>query len=289
MKKKKSKKKTKTKLVKSKPAGVDLESVLEAWQTATQRLQQTHRTLSEEVRRLTDELEVKNRELARKNRLADLGQMASHVAHECRNSLMPIILYLSLLRRRLEHDGESIQIVEKIESGFTALEATVNDLLHFASDRDPDWCLFDVRSGVVELCDSLAPQLAAQGTELELQIEKSTKLEADKNMIRRTILNLVLNALDVMPNGGTLSIACQRTAGGVELTVADTGPGVSEEVHARLFEPFVTTKSEGTGLGLAIVERIAAVHGGEAACDNRADGGASFTLRIPNRVVEKAA
>ncbi len=76
--------------------------MLEAWHEATDRLQQTHEVLQREVRRLSDELEVKNRELARKNRLADLGQMASHVAHEVRNSLVPFTLYLSLLRRNLE-------------------------------------------------------------------------------------------------------------------------------------------------------------------------------------------
>src|SRR3972149_6124948 len=82
----------------------DLETVLTAWQEATARLEQTHKTLREEVKRLTDELEIKNRELARKNRLADLGQMASHVAHEVRNNLVPVTLYLSLLRRRIAHD-----------------------------------------------------------------------------------------------------------------------------------------------------------------------------------------
>ena len=75
-----------------------LAALLSAWQTATDRLQQTHQILREEVKRLTDELEIKNRELARKNRLADLGQMAAHVAHEVRNSLVPMTLYLSLLR-----------------------------------------------------------------------------------------------------------------------------------------------------------------------------------------------
>ena len=82
-------------------AASDLEQVLDAWQLATARLEQTHEALRGEVRRLTDELEIKNRELARKNRLADLGQISSHVAHEVRNSLVPVTLYMSLLRRRM--------------------------------------------------------------------------------------------------------------------------------------------------------------------------------------------
>src|SRR6478752_7593279 len=86
---------------------LDLSTLLAAWNEATDRLQHTHEALQAEVRRLTDDLEDKNRELARKNRLADLGQMASHVAHEVRNSLVPMKLYLSLLRRRIAEDSSA--------------------------------------------------------------------------------------------------------------------------------------------------------------------------------------
>src|SRR6476619_7747279 len=96
---------------------VDLEAVLNAWHTATLRLERTHETLCAEVARLNKELETKNRELARKNRLADLGQMASHVAHEVRNNLVPVSLYMSLLRRRLSDDSGSLEILAKIEAG----------------------------------------------------------------------------------------------------------------------------------------------------------------------------
>src|SRR3954453_16665660 len=115
------------------PDSADLETVLVAWQQATTRLEQTHEALGAEVRRLTEELEHKNRELARKNRLADLGQMASHVAHEVRNNLVPMKLYLSLLRRRIDCDTASASVLDKVMAGFTALEATVGDLLHFSS------------------------------------------------------------------------------------------------------------------------------------------------------------
>jgi signal transduction histidine kinase len=91
----------------------DLETVLAAWQAATVRLERTHEALRGEVQRLTDELAVKNRELARKNRLADLGQMAAHVAHEVRNNLVPVTLYLSVLRRRISRPG-SLAVLEKV-------------------------------------------------------------------------------------------------------------------------------------------------------------------------------
>ena len=92
-------------------ASASLETVLGAWHAATLRLEQTHQALRGEVRRLTDELEAKNRELARKNRLADLGQMASHVAHEVRNNLVPVTLYLGLLRRHVAGDVVHVRSV----------------------------------------------------------------------------------------------------------------------------------------------------------------------------------
>ncbi|MGC4003550.1 MAG: hypothetical protein QM811_10610 [Pirellulales bacterium] len=92
----------------------DLGDILHAWQEATVRLEQTHEALRAEVRRLTVELEAKNRELARKNRLADLGQMAAHIAHEVRNTLVPVSLYLSLLRRKMASDRSSREVLDKI-------------------------------------------------------------------------------------------------------------------------------------------------------------------------------
>lgn len=261
----------------------DLQTVLTAWNAATDRLQQTHELLRQEVARLTDELEEKDRELARKNRLADLGQMASHVAHEVRNSLVPIKLYSSLLRRQLTDRPDSLDIVDQIIAAFTTLEATVGDLLHFAADRDPAWESFDLGALIEEVRASLAPQFAAQGIAWQVAVRRELPgaVVGDRGMLRRALLNLVLNAFDVMPEGGRLSVAASTEADGFTLTVSDTGPGIAAEALPRLFEPFFTTKSGGTGLGLAIVERIVHAHGGTIRAANGPGGGAEFTLRIP--------
>jgi two-component system sensor histidine kinase HydH len=108
-------------------------------------------------------------------------------------------------------------------------------------------------------------------------------------MLRRAVLNLVLNALDAMPDGGELVVTACSTERGFEVEVADSGPGIPGDALPRIFEPFFTTKSAGTGLGLAIVDRIAAAHRGEIAAANCAEGGAAFTLRIPRRLMEAAA
>lgn len=270
-------------------ADSDLATVLAAWNSATDRLQQTHETLRREVSRLSDELAEKNRQLARKNRLADLGQMASHVAHEVRNCLVPLTLYLSLLRRRLTDDTDNLQVMDKIEAGFTALEATVNDLLSFTSDRTPSWQQVRVGELVGEIVQSIAPQLMAQGIKPTVDIDSATWISADREMLRRAIMNLVLNAVDVMPQGGELVITGCCTDRNFELEIADSGPGVTDEVKQQLFEPFFTTKSDGTGLGLSIVQRIAESHGGEIDVINCPEGGAAFTIKIPRRNVETKA
>lgn len=264
-------------------ADSDLETVLAAWHGATLRLEQTHEALRAEVQRLTNELEIKNRELARKNRLADLGQMASHIAHEVRNNLVPVALYLSVLKRRICNDPQAISALEKVETGVNSLGATVNDLLNFAAERDPKFGSVLVRPFVDELFASLAPQLAAQSIELVNELADELAIDADRDMLRRAILNISLNALDAMPDGGRLTVRGWSDAEAVTIEIADTGPGLSDEVSHRAFEPFYTTKPTGTGLGLAIVFRMAESHGGRVTMTNGAESGAAVTLRLPVR------
>jgi len=266
-----------------------LETILAAWNEATLRLQGTHELLQAEVSRLNDELAEKNRELARKNRLADLGHMAAHVAHEVRNSLVPVTLYMSLLKRRLSADADSRDILTKVESGFTALDTTVNDLLNFTTDRAPDWHAFSVRELVDEVCEAVGPQLDAQSIRITTDVAPGVRVSADREMMRRAMLNLMLNALDAMQAGGELIITSFDGPQGFELEIADSGPGLSSEQLQHLFDPFYSTKTTGTGLGLAIVQRIAEAHGGRVTAVNCPEGGAAFTIQIPRLAMGAAA
>lgn len=270
-------------------AAADLETVLDAWQSATARLEQTHEALRAEVSRLTNELERKNRELARKNRLADLGQIASHIAHEVRNNLVPVTLYMSLLKRRVSDDPGAVGIVDKISMSFTSLDAMVNDLLHFAADRTPVCQQINVRQLIDEVYSALAPQLKAQGIRPEIDVPQGAAVFADRDMLRRAVLNLTLNAIDAMPDGGELVVTSCAGHGRFELEIADSGPGLSDDVKRRAFEPFFTTKQSGTGLGLSIVCHILEAHGGSLSAMNCPEGGAAFTLAFPQRMVEAKA
>jgi len=259
----------------------DLQLILAAWTEATDRLQKTHELLQEEVRRLTDELEQKNRELARRNRLADLGQMASHIAHEVRNGLLPMKLYLSLLRRKATENADAVEICDKVTAGVGALEAIVNDLLQFSADRDAQVRPVDCAALFGEIVESLMPQFEAQRIAVRVSVADELKLLADPDMLRRGIVNLVLNAVDVLAQGGELFLSAKATSDEWELSVADNGQGISADVLPRLFDPFFTTKATGTGLGLAIVERIAEAHHGTLTAANGSQGGAIFTLHLP--------
>ena len=273
-------------------SSASLDTVLAAWNTATNRLQKTHETLRCEVERLTNELEKKNRELQRKERLADLGQMAAHIAHEIHNNMMPVTLYTSLLRRRFSDDADSLTIVTKIESGLEATRSTVQDLLHFTAEREPSMNTFSLRGMVHEVFDSLAPQLTAQDVAVEIDVPEEMHVSADQDMLRRAVLNLTLNALDAMPDGGEIVATGVADAQCVELEIADSGPGMTSETLDHAFEPFYTTKGSGTGLGLAIVDRIAKAHGGNVRLDCCPEGGLAVTLRVPQveaREMEAAA
>ena len=140
-----------------------------------------------------------------------------------------------------------------------------------------------------DVCESLGPQLDAQGIAWQIDAPVMMQMFADREMLRRALLNLVLNAVDVMPQGGELLLTAVQGRRGIELEVADSGPGIDRDLRQRVFEPFFTTKSEGTGLGLAIVYRIAEVHGGRVEVANCPEGGAAFTIQIPYRALEAAA
>lgn len=262
-------------------SSADLQTLLSVWESATSRLEQTHLVLQEEVRRLTEELEVKNRELSRKNRLADLGQMAAHIAHEVRNGLVPVTVYLSMLKRPLAEDRESTRIIGKMESAFTAVDSIVSDLLQFTAHQPPQRQLTAFRRFCEDLLEPLRTNSAAQGVSIHVEAADDLVLSIDSMMFRRALLNLAFNAIDAMPQGGALHVRATQDHETAYIEVIDSGEGIPEVALPRLFEPFYTTKSSGTGLGLAIVQRICEAHGGLIAVDNAPSGGARFTIQIP--------
>ncbi len=145
-----------------------------------------------------------------------------------------------------------------------------------------------LRTVVEDVHTQLRPRLLSQGVSTTVDIPQHASAMADYDMLRQAVHNLTINALDAMPDGGELVVTSYTGATAVELEIADSGAGLSDEARQRAFEPFFST-GHGAGLGLTVVERLLAAHGGSVYAMNCAEGGAAFTLRIPRRALEAAA
>jgi signal transduction histidine kinase len=152
-----------------------------------------------------------------------------------------------------------------------------------------DWGTFPLRELVEEVCGPLASRLGAQAIRTEIDIPPSLAVTADRELLRRAVRNLLLNALDAMPEGGLLTATSASGQHAVELEIADTGASLTDEERQQAFELLPTAQRGGTGWGLAVVCRIAEVHGGAVTAANCPEGGVAFTLRIPQPAALEAA
>ncbi len=271
----------------------DLASIVRAYSDVTERLKQSHELLRREVCRLHDELHEKNKELARRERLAALGEMAAGVAHEIRNPLGGIGLYANLLEKDLSDRPEQAEVVRKIRVGVRNLESIVGDILAFAGGQEP--CRHPASLGPIldDALTQVSPMAGARRITIEIDPSLQNQLiEVDARQIERALLNLLFNALDAVGQGGHVWVNAALPHSDdefVHLSIEDDGAGLPNELLHRVFNPFFTTKENGTGLGLAIVHRIVESHGGRITAGNRPDGGAKFVLSLPKAMDRTAA
>lgn len=266
-------------------SAADLATIIQAYNDVTERLKRSHEALAREVCRLREELHAKNKELQRRERLAALGEMAAGLAHEIRNPLGGIGLYVSLLERDLADSQAPLEILRKISSAIRNMDAIVRDILAFAGDAEPK--LQPV--GAAKILQGVLEQVAPKADALGIRIEMNSTLEGvtlncDAAQTERALVNLVLNAVDAAGPNGNVWIRRddrRRSNGLCYIAVDDDGPGIAAERLHRVFDPFFTTKDTGTGLGLAIVHRIAESNGGAVSAGHRNGGGASFVLSVP--------
>lgn len=155
--------------------------------------------------------------------------------------------------------------------------------------RAPRLATFDMRTLLDELLAAHAARLSTQRIEVTLDVPDHEQVFADREMLSRALAQLLVNAVEAMPTGGTLVLTSYQGHGQYELEIADSGPGLADDARRRAFEPRFTTKPGSAGLGLALVERIARAHGGTVAAQNCPDGGAAFTLRLPGPARQAAA
>jgi PAS domain S-box-containing protein len=219
--------------------------------------------------------------LVKSQRLATIGETAAMIGHDLRNPLEAIAGATYLLRRQaaagtIDDDGrESLQIIEKsIEHS----DRIINDLLEYSAEIKLQTSTTDPKS-VTETALPLARIPENVKIVNETQAEPRMLMDADK--IRRAFLNIIRNAVEAMPQGGTLTISSRRTDSMVEFKFADTGAGMSRETLENLWTPLFTTKARGMGFGLPITRRIVEAHGGTVAADSAPGKGSTFTVKLP--------
>ena len=252
------------------------------------------RRAREEVERLNVELtgtlrrlQTAQEELLVAERMATVGRLSLRVAHEVRNPIAAIELNAEILQDIVRGQGgaerdEAVGLVTAIRDQVTALDALTEEYLAFARFPKPHFDEESINHLLQELADFVRPLATRQGVTLTVDVDPQIPLmELDRPLLRQAVMNLVKNGQEVVSHGGTLTITSRLIGEHVEISVSDTGAGISQEVEGRLFEPFFTTKPQGTGLGLSIARQITEEHGGELTWGNRPGGGATFTIRLP--------
>lgn len=240
---------------------------------------------------VVERLQRSEMEVLRNEQLAALGQLAAGVAHELRNPLTPMKMLVQAALERDDGAGLKGRQLQVVEEEIERLERSIQTFLDFARPTPLVTTQFNLVSIVEQTLELIAGRAERQGVVLRdaLPVEP-VDIEADSGQLRQVLLNLLLNALDAMPEGGQiaveLDVAGSQTERGApadfaRLCITDSGPGFPPELLGRIFEPFVTTKETGTGLGLSICQRIVTQHGGTIRASNRPSGGAEFVIHLP--------
>lgn len=236
--------------------------------------------LTDAIEAVVRELQAREYEILRAEQLAAVGQLAAGVAHEIRNPLTSIKMLVQAAQS--DGDGVSVEDLRVIEGEVRRMERSLNTFLNFARPPQAQRTSVPIGPLVADVCGLIDPRAEKQRVAVSTEMPNAgLSVTADPEQLRQVVVNLCLNALDAMPTGGKLNLAIRPLGNGVELEVADTGPGIAAVVQPKLFQPFASTKETGLGLGLVISKRIVEDHGGSIRGTNRAGGGASFFVRLP--------
>jgi signal transduction histidine kinase len=238
--------------------------------------------LLERLRIASWQLQRTQEELSRAETLAALGRMVAHVSHEIRNPLIVLGGYAQHIVRKAD-DAESVRRhAQVISDSVLELEDLLTDLLDLTHHRQPQMVAGDVHE-VLNQAWQLSGGATAKNP-VTLQRHYGTDLPTiriDRSSLLRAFLNVMRNAVQFMPQGGTLSVSTRLSADYVQIEITDSGPGIAPELLPTIFEPFVTHREHGTGLGLTVAQEITQQHGGHIEVKSEAGKGASFVFYLP--------
>jgi len=211
-----------------------------------------------------------------RNKLSSLGEISAGIAHELRNPMGVIAGYTKLLSKKA--DDALRPTVDAISREIVVMDRIISDFLTFARPVELNLADIDLKA-IIEYC-VMATARRRDDIDLQLDIDNLPLIKGDEVLMRQAFINLMQNALEAMPQGGQLIIRASASGDFLDITVADTGHGISENLKSKIFLPFFTTKEKGTGLGLAIVHKIVISHGGSIHVDS-SEKGTVFRLRFP--------
>jgi signal transduction histidine kinase len=244
------------------------------------KIEEYSKHLEELVKKRTEQLTEAQAQLVKSERLAAIGQLAGMVGHDLRNPLTVIKTANYQLKKKYanSYDARTNTMMNAIDNAIEHANRIVTELLDYSRE---------IRLGIAKC----SPKTLLQNALAMIQIPNPVKImnhtqneptmKTDNVKIERVFINLIKNAIDAMPDKGTLEISSKQIADNVEISFTDTGMGITKEVMAKLFMPLFTTKPQGMGFGLAICKRVVEAHSGKITVESTVDKGTTFTVTIP--------
>lgn len=225
----------------------------------------------------------------------ELATLAGGLAHEIRNPLSTILMNLELLAEDVGEIESStahrlLKRVNRVQTECGNLETILNEFLQFARAGEPVLEEVSLNSVVQEFLKFVEAQAEEADVELRPHLDADLPtVKIDQALIRQVLANLARNAIQAMPDGGTLEFLTSASKGEILLQVIDSGDGMNEKTVSKMFQAFFSTRSDGSGLGLPTVRRIIDAHGGRISCESEPGQGTRFTIHLPAPVPETAA
>jgi len=231
-----------------------------------------------------------------KEKLSTLGELAAVLAHEIKNPMNSIMINVETLRSTISEmsspeckaaSDRAIRYVNVIDGEMKRLAKVISGFLDLAAPQEPTRVKFNLNQVIHNLLDLMRLELKQKNVQIQLELDEHLpSFVGSPDQLKQSILNLVINAIQAMPEGGDIKIFTGHDTKTIFVRVRDTGPGIAEDILGNIFSPYFTTKEQGSGLGLAIVRRIVRESGGYVEVKSEVGVGTEFTLVFPRALEE---
>lgn len=221
-------------------------------------------------------------ERSKSERLASLGEVAAGIAHEIKNPLVSIKTFADLLPEKYEDDDFRHTFSNVVSQEITRINDLVGELLRFVKEPVLNCERVNINGLIDEVISLLSPQLEAGNIVIIYQYqEEHLTASVDRSLLKQALLNICLNSVQAMPNGGKLIVGAMYSDSNLTIQIEDTGPGIADSIRDKIFDPFVTDKADGVGLGLSICHKIISAHRGRIIVKSDEDRGSRFEIVLP--------